>query len=276
MPARHHILTILAFWLLTSAWLLHRDIWPRLQTKAPPPAIDLADEAQGRPVRWTVFQGQRRAGYAQTGVRYHEEDDTFTIWGILKLWTRKDLRGQADRAVESHYRVTRDGEVRALSADVSVALLGLEAKGRIEGSVEQGRFVPHVEVSGPMGTLSRDLNPVTVPRRGSILNPLLPVNRLWGLKPGQRWRVPILDPLAEALLASVKGETAQTRFIEAEVRSKTEELKWDPSHPPMECLIIDYSGDDISGQTWVRRSDGLVLVQEMSHAGEVLALRRDP
>jgi hypothetical protein len=121
-----------------------------------------------------------------------------------------------------------------------------------------------------------DLAPVTIARRGGVLNPLLPVNRLTGIKRGQRWRVPMLDPIAEALLAYVHQQPPATKFLEAHVQVASEDLEWQDKRPPVSCLIIDYTGDDTFGRTWVRESDGLVLRQEMTHAGERLTLRRDP
>jgi hypothetical protein len=276
MPARHHVLIIIAFWIATSAWLWQRDLWPRLASHEPPPSIDLADEAHALPIRWTVYQGERRAGYAMTGVQYHEEDDTFSLESTFKFWTRKELSGDPDRMVQSSCRVTRDGDIRALSALVKANLWVGNVRGHIEGTIKDNRLAPHVEISCGNRSVEADLVPLTIPRRGSVLNPLLPVNRLTGLKRGTRWRVPMLDPIAEALLAYVREQSPATKFLEAHVLDASEELEWRPKRPPVPCLIIDYSGDDTFGRTWVRESDGLVLRQEMTHAGERLTLWRDP
>jgi hypothetical protein len=276
MPARHHVLIIIAFWVTTSAWLWQRDIWPRLASHQPPPSIDLADEAHALPIRWTVYQGDRRGGYALTGVHYHEEDDTFSLESTFKFWTRKELTGEPDRLVQSSCRVTRDGDIRAVSALVKANLWVGNVKGHIQGTVDNDRLTPHVEISCGNRSVEADLAPVAIARRGGVLNPLLPVNRLTGLKRGQRWRVPMLDPIAEALLAYVREQPPATKFLEAHVLDSSEELAWQLKRPPVSCLIIDYTGDDTFGRTWVRESDGLVLLQEMTHAGERLSLRRDP
>jgi hypothetical protein len=42
------------------------------------------------------------------------------------------------------------------------------------------------------------------------------------------------------------------------------------------CRIIEYSGDEASGRTWVRESDGLVLQQEITIDGKNLILEREP
>src|SRR5262249_47081996 len=178
--------------------------------------------------------------------------------------------------VESSCRVTREGDIRAVSALVKASLWVGEVKGHIEGTVENNRLAPHVQISCGSRCVEADLAPVAIARRGSILNPLLPVNRLTSLKRGTRWRVPMLDPIAEALLAYVRQEPPATKFLEAHVLEGGEDLEWQTRRPPVFCLIIDYTGDDTFGRTWVRESDGLVLQQEMTHAGERLTLRRDP
>ena len=46
MPSRPVTLTIIAFWLLTTAWFVAADIVPTRHTGDPPPyTIELADEA---------------------------------------------------------------------------------------------------------------------------------------------------------------------------------------------------------------------------------------
>jgi hypothetical protein len=276
MPARHQVLIIIAFWVATSAWLWQRDLWPRLASHQPPPSIDLADEAHALPIRWTVYQGERRAGYAMTGVRYHEEDDTFSLESTFKFWTRRELSGNPDRMVQSSCRVTRDGDIRAVSALVEADLWVGKVKGQIHGTAQNNRLTSHVQISCGSRSVEADLAPVALARRGGLLNPLLPVNRLTGLKRGMRWRVPMLDPIAEALLAYVREQPPATKFLEAHVLDAGEELEWRPKRPPVSCLVIDYTGDDTFGRTWVRENDGLVLLEDMTHAGERLVLRRDP
>src|SRR5262249_9887516 len=162
----------------------------------------------------------------------------------FKFWTRKELTGQPDRLVESSCRVTRDGDIRAISATVEAKLWVGNVKGHIQGTVDNYRLTPHVEISCGNRSMEADLAPITIARRGGVLNPLLPVNRLTGLKRGQRWRVPMLDPIAESLLAYVREQPTATKFLEAHVLEAGEELEWQLKRPPVSCLVIDYTGDD--------------------------------
>ncbi|MCI0702839.1 MAG: hypothetical protein L0241_17295, partial [Planctomycetia bacterium] len=79
MPPRIATAGILAFWLLTTAFVAYRDLWPRLFSSGPPPvAIDLADEAkQNIPAKWTLYRNGQKVGKLTTQMKYHDSNDTF-------------------------------------------------------------------------------------------------------------------------------------------------------------------------------------------------------
>src|SRR5207302_890211 len=95
-----------------------------------------------------------------------------------------------------------------------------------------------------------ELPDVPVSRQGSILNPLHPVNRISGLRLGQHWQMPLVDPLRDSLLSLLRKEpvaglllekTPQTQVLRAEVQSRYRYLTWDDV--PVSCLVIDYESD---------------------------------
>ncbi len=303
MPSRYTVLAILAFWVATTGWLFYRDVRPRLVPgEGPPFVIDLADEASNRPIRWTLlkedhknprFRGQYlNQGYAETSVGYREADDTFDIQCVFKLWTGKEVRGNADLTVGSHYRVNRDGELREIRARVEVTVGGMPIEGRLEGPVRGGMFTPHVAVTLKFAHdgIKRDLEPVPVAPRGSVLNPMQPLNRLPGLRPGQHWRMPLVDPLSDALTAAsgllpgVPKKQVEARFVDAEVLPETRrpplltfsQAGVQPRRQNYDCHVIDYSGEDFTARTWVRADDGVVLRQEVAQHEDVYILDRDP
>jgi hypothetical protein len=300
MPARHHILAIVAFWVATTGWLCYRDIWPRLWPGEPPPfTIDLVDEASEQKVFWTILQEGDVKGYAQTWVMYHPSDNTFDIAGLFKYWSQpREQQNQPDRVMESRYRVTPEGELRRLSAEVTATLappfqpsLTVLVEAKISGPVANHRFSPHARLNFLEMRLERDFPPVEVSRRGSVLNPLQPLNKLRGLRPGQRWRIPFVDPLEDTLRAvapSLPGlnlVTSRNSELEAEVLPQVLPLPALPlvaKEPPLlprrsgdPCLVIQLSGEDTSGRVWVRETDTLVLRQEITHQGVPLTLDRD-
>jgi hypothetical protein len=136
------------------------------------------------------------------------------------------------------------------------------------------------------------MKPVAVSRRGSVFNPRQPVNKLRGLRPGQRWRMPMVDPVTDTLRAAASQAVPGFKFpdlpvLQAEVLSTVQilpllhqkSMKKDPAPNPrrsgVPCLVIQYTGDDISARTWVRQSDGLVLRQEATQHGDTWILDRD-
>jgi hypothetical protein len=292
MPSRFTILAIIAFWLGTSGWLFYRDLWPWIAPAAPPPfAIDLTDEAQAHAIRWTVFLNDRRMGYAHTGTDYHEKDDTFSIWGEFKLWLSPEMRGTANLLFATRYVVTREGDLRNLRVDgtfnVPFQSHTVEVTGHVQGPVEEGRLRPHVEIMAPAVDveLNKDLDPLPIMRRGSLLNPLQPVNRIAGLRKGQHWLIPMVDPSEDLLGAAgkvlgldalslfLKQQDARAQLLRAEVLPQTESITFDRKE--CVCVVIEYNGANLSGRTWVREIDGLVLRQQVVKGSENLILQRE-
>ena len=287
---------IVAFWLGTMGWLVYRDLWPRWLPGEPPPfAIDLADEASEQRVLWTVYKDQEDRGFAETSVRYHEADDTFEVGGVVKLWMRAAKgHGDPDQVLEGRYRVTREGNLRQLSGTVRVVFPLAVVVARLQGKVTGQDFVSQFSFSGFSWDLHRDLKPVPVSNRGSVLNPLQPLNKLRGLRPGQHWRMPLVEPLADTLkavaapyLPGVFAQPSEVPMVDVEVLPDVRplpELKIRPDtryfpSPPRRfgtpCLVVSFTGDDRSGRIWVREKDDVVLRQEVTLHNESWVLDRD-
>lgn len=147
----------------------------------------------------------------------------------------------------------------------------IEAAARCRAVVRGGRILPHWRVTGEQ----RDpvWNPVPLSPRGHVLFLFHPPQRLPGLQAGQRWAVPLIDP--EASLALYRDREA--RVVQAEV-TDAEPLLWpqDRRRPQAQAVwLITYRDDDREvGRTWVRKSDALVLRQELAFSGEGYTLER--
>lgn len=295
MPSRPAVAAILAFWLVTLAFAFHRDVWPLLFASGPPPiAVDLEDEArsagQAVGIRWKLLRGDQPIGRLTTKMAHVDADDTFRFasrYSNIQL----DFAGVRVQIPEvtTTVRVTRAGELREQTMDGKLAvLMGVggrfvpvaEAEAKVEGRVVDGRLIGRCDLKSPLGDIRRDLDPVPVPS-GHALNPLQPVSRLTGVRPGRRWVVQEVNPLDEALAAlvtarlgehGVKVPERKREPLIAEVLSDPETMHWNDAD--VSCWVIEYRGGDARARTWVRAADGKVLRQEAFLMGERLAIER--
>lgn len=296
MPPRRYIVAVVVFWAATVAWLFLRDLGAVFSRASPPPfTIDLADEAQsqadggGRVIPWQILDRDGvDKGYAYTGVAYEPDSDTFRLGSDCHLWTHgRRAGGDADCLLRTHYGVTPEGELRRLDCDLTAHFGGLEVSAHVQGTVKDGWLTTHLDMipAFPGKENGFDLDRVRVGNRGSILNPMFPLNRLPGLRKGQHWQMPLVDPLADvfgglAARSPLPVPLPGSSVVEAEVLPETRMLDWgrrmDRRTP---CLIIRYRkpGEDYSGETWVGETDSLVYKQQMSFGGESMTLLRlDP
>jgi hypothetical protein len=300
MPPRWLSVPIILFWLGTTGWLLYQDVWPLLLPgQAPPYTIDLEDEVQTQQVHihWTASYNDRHFLRVETWVRPDPKDDTFAL--VARITSRPEAakEGEADadpfgdvihiREVTSEYRIARNGDLRAVSFEFNGAAhfhgLIIPGKGSLIGTVRDGALYAsmHAESSFlPDKPIDADLDPVPMSRHGSVLSPLHPVNRIEGLRPGQTWRLPLVDPLKTAFgallqkyLGVAPGQWDREIIVTARVLPRKQTLIWNDQH--VECLVIEYEADDVSAKTWVEAKSGRVLCQESERGGEHLVLLRE-
>jgi hypothetical protein len=220
----------------------------------------------------------------------HKDQDTYTLHAELDA--SKDPSYQPVfvgkyfkiKKMSSAYRVTRSGQLRSLLATVTVhlewssspLLQFFESKSdlfqkdpsyeslklEISGEVREGQFFAHCSVGPELPNthpiMQFDLPPATVSSTGSVLMPLHPVDRIRGLRLGQSWRQPLVDPLRDAL-PHVSGGM---RWLHARVRPQPEVLKLNGGET--RCLVIEYTNDEDEtvARTWVEEDGERVLQQE--------------
>jgi hypothetical protein len=295
MPSRFLSLAIVAFWMATTGWWFYREFAVSLWFDEPPPfTIDLADEVRASTgtIDWQVFRDDQpvgsnivraqKVGTAYTDIRYRIREDLFDLTGKFDFQFPLNKHMDARLQLSSLYQVTREGNLRWIRAEIEATMppfLGqsLDIRACMEGPVHSGRFEPELRFQSPWSKEIK-LTPVELSGRGSVLNPMHPVNRIAGLRRGQRWRMPFVDPLSVALADHLPGlgGTSQVRFLDAEVERIPRSLGWDAD--VVRCFLIRYYNDEMTACTWVRESDGVVLQQEVfsSGQGSRLILRRKP
>jgi hypothetical protein len=277
MPTRPVVALILAFWIGTLAVVGWRDVWPRLAASGPPPiAVDLSDEAtQYVSVKWKVFRSEKQIGTLTTILAYQDADDTFEFTSKYK-----DVRIAVANVelsipeMTTRTRVTRSGALREQSMTGELRLADFRIAVAVEGRNANGTFTGRCKLDSPLFKLDEPLAPVPV-TDGHALNPLQPVNRIVGIRAGQSWIVPEIDPLGDALAAlfkeKFKGAIPEPKRepLLAEVGSSPE------SYRGSMCWVIAYRSGEARARTWVRVSDGKVLRQEAVLLDDRIALERD-
>src|SRR5580700_10049907 len=88
MPPRWLSGAILVAWLASSVWLFRVEIWPQLESNAPPPfSIDIVDETQNSkvPINWRVQQPGENGQPANdvftvmTSIQHQPRENDFTL-----------------------------------------------------------------------------------------------------------------------------------------------------------------------------------------------------
>jgi hypothetical protein len=306
MPSRIVQALIVCFWLAALGWFGHREIWPQLfPGRAPPFVIELADEAttQGQTF-WTISRDDagigkaKDIGKAKTSLKYLNADDTFELACEMKdveLY-ETDLYCIYMAAMTNRYVVTRSGELRSMSTHGELraearlreerhvpgtALFTVTAN--FEGHVEDGKLLRKAKITVPfLGEIVPKLEPMDAPS-GNVLNPMHPVPRVTGLRPGRRWRMPVFNPMGDAVSPTMQAAAQQSKFsakgggvpvptgpsyLDAEVLSEPAIIRWNGRD--QECYVIDYrsAGNEQAAKTYVRVRDGLVLRQEAYLMGD--------
>jgi hypothetical protein len=288
MPSRLATAVIVLCWLATMAWFFQRDVWPRIRPGDPPPFVpDLSDEVQhNAPIRWLVYRDadmKKFLGRLQTSVRYHKDDDSFEL---KSEFTQKEpwlLLGHDSVFMNTTERVTRDGDLRKVTAELRLKLTADPIVLRLDGQVTDGQL--HAQIR--LNDADLPVKPVPVVNRSSMVLPLHPVNRIAGLRPGQQWQVSMVNPLSDLLRAAAENylpgidaimPAAKPAAMTAEVLPQRVEFSW--AGRTVKCWIIEYRGDDETARTYVlsapeRQEDGLVLRQEARRGDDVVILQRE-
>lgn len=277
MPSRWTCLAILVFWLTVNGFLFWKEVWPWLLPGQPPPfAIDLVDEVErgNSEIVWVASFNDREDYKATTRVTYDKTDETFRLTCRItprNAHSRPKSEVLFDR-MDSSYHITHDGKLLDLEMVCKNPTRGgfTFDELRLHGVVQRGLLRMELNLKGLPSVVPSTLraSPVPVPKSGSVLLPLHPVNRIRGLRPGQTWTVPLLDSFA-----ALSGSGSVTRSLHARVTPAQELITYQKRN--YGCLIIEYEGEDISARTVVREMDGLVLRQEYSKGSEQWSLQRE-
>ena len=281
MPSRIITAAILVFWLTMTGLLIHHEVVPLMIADVSPTyQPDLTDEIGSPLVGWVVLRDGENIGSGTSKV-HANDDGNFefrSTFHFKKLAIGPQHARLHVQQMENSYRVTDKGKLLGVATRVSMnhdrdkpAFAPPDMAIAIQGEMVDGTFEPTLVFNN----LTIPLDKVDMPQQGSIINPMHLINRLRGLRPGQTWRINLVDPF-RGITAKFGGEFAKGMVMPVLIATVTTgTLEWSEREVP--CLIIEYRKDnEITARTWVRRSDGLVLQQEASNLGFEMILQRKP
>lgn len=303
MLSRPYVLVVVAFWLVMMSWLVAAKILPLIREGERPSYQQELIAAEGAAVRvsgWKLFWNERPIGVTVLEATHPEgqmpqvrsvarfqnlslqrllED---TIGGAAWLWTSMtdaaelkfgltiatrisyDELGQLDH-FDATLKMLDDGglvgdDVRPGSDLLYVSGQALESS-RIRIDMRQANGIPIPKALMPLG------NDLKIQPDAEFATMMTPRSTLKGLRVGQRWNVPVVNPLSAG---------SAVRMVEALVEAK-EEVAWHANEP---LLLVVYREDRTSapgsaavvGRSWVTPG-GEILRQEAMMGG--LTIRMD-
>lgn len=288
MPPRWMSLLIIGFWLVMTGWLCWNEVIPELLAERTPLyTVDLVDEAQTqRPqLRWNILLGEQEEKtdfLATTWVEYREESDTFSLHTRLQprfqpISARLDLGPIKLQMMYSVVRVDRTGRLQASEVEFQfdVALLQMKSvHAKMDGEVREGVFRSKYTLQSPDGqVISLHGQDIKMPPHQSMLLPMHLVDRIRDLKPGRQWRLPLINPFANALPRSGLVGDNGTSTVTLRVLDTPRPL---PGYPDITCLVLEYEDEDQQpNRIWVDVATDRVLRQEGIVNGVKLVIQRE-
>jgi hypothetical protein len=293
MPPRLFSLAIIVFWTTMTGWLLYREVWPQFRAGKPPPyTIDLTEEVGANMVSWTILQKGERVGLGHSQVT-RLADRTFELHSQFRfdqMLLKLPVFGGQEKSnllklkkIAGVYHVTETGRLLGLSSTFIVgkdALPGaamLDFELEIRGDVHEDVLVlDKMLVSGQQQEVPAWAQ-AHIPVRGNVFNPMQLLNRVPGLRPESRWRVPLLEPLGGQLSVLSTFLPHSLSMPELEASVETVNLAWNDEEVACYQILYRKPGDEeVRARPWARRRDGLVLQQEASVAGHGFVIQRVP
>src|SRR5689334_21111831 len=121
MPSRLGVFAIVVFWLVSTTWLIVREIVPLFRAGEPPAFLpDATDEVGGTTSNWKILKGGEKAGDGYSHVR-RRPDRTFELYSELRFIKYTLLNTWDIKKIAGRYRVDKDGDLKELESEVKIA-----------------------------------------------------------------------------------------------------------------------------------------------------------
>jgi hypothetical protein len=285
MPGNLATAVILALWVGTMGWLLIREIGPF--DDAPPAFHEiLAATPADQSVNWRMRKYQLDAqgevvrswelGMVQSTVRHDRRTGQYTLEHtadldaaellqlLMKAAARFPLPEGVRLQLDSRSEVSVLGDLQRMR--LKLRLNGVDWSMLITGAPDRYGALP-LTIDFVMGGASyRWEHKLAHDGKGMLLNSLCPLDRMPGLKAGQRWRAPLINPLGTG-----------SSDVLVQVMEEPLKLNWDDKD--ISCLVVESKRSGMTIQIWVAQGgelDGMVLKQRVHWDKTQVEIERQP
>jgi hypothetical protein len=213
---------VVLFWMVTMTWLVVEKVLPPLE-RGDPPTFHSAWgslDPHAPPVGWFVDWNGRRIGWAASRIlqpssglleiysRVH-----FSRWpleDLVPVWMRTVLHEAVSSLggleMDAYNQLDIDPLNRLVGFCSTIHLKKVPQAIVVEGTIEKNRLRLRVDAGGNSFTPPEH----TLPQDALLVDELSPQATLIGLHDGQRWTVPVFNPLQpdspmDVVEATVKG-----------------------------------------------------------------------
>jgi hypothetical protein len=258
MPSRLAQVAILIAWAAAAVALFTRDLLPEFMIgAAPDPRLLSSTGAPAGPVKWVILtsegrssQGLRPVGEATTETKptldggVELSSDAWFNSGELLKGTPLASSQESRLEMKSTYQVDKSGSLRGFTASI----LADDDRASLVSIVGRVKLrTLEVKSVGPLPILTWTKSFPYEPR-GLVQATMGAMDRMPGLKLGQRWETRVISPL-----------TGRVETVRVQVARRFE-LYWDGGM--VSTLEVVTHMTPLRATTWVR-PDGLVLRQEV-------------
>lgn len=287
MPHRLVSAAILVLWLVAAVALFRKDVLPQWIVGPPPDLRTISQAGEDpTPVRWSILLGDaaHKDSFRPVGKivskSAHRRDGSVQ-WVSEATIDAAEFAGKTRLAIPGMpLRGTRpmpesgwtNNDLLRVSSLVEIDPVGnlfhmrasVRSEGEtedilsLEGHVQQNELV--ITTNSPLPLLRSSPRHLPYRARGMVENPLSPIDRMPGLRIGQRWSSQMANPL-----------TGGAQEVYCEVVGN-EMLHWGGTLS--KTLVVVTKVPPLSFRTWVRPEDGLVLRQEVPYPLAPLLLER--
>lgn len=249
---------IVVTWLASMFILIERDVLPRYIVGNPPDFKALSLDQTELKTDWQIFveegdEKTRPVGRA-TNIARKRPDGGFTLESEVRIDACGLFQGTPFQIGEAtHFEfsnttlISSQGLLDQVRADVRVRELGEKPILNIQ-AVPDNHGMLEVRFSSSISPILNFRQNINYAPRELVRGGLEPIDRLPGLRVGQRWNSQVLQPM-----------TGRPEQIQSSVTGMSR-IFW--NNNPVEVFVVEHEAGAFTAKTWVR-PDGLVLRQQL-------------